>query len=655
MIFLPVTAPSEWVKDLHRSLSEQTWDWFTGLEGFNLRKVLPGLPSVPLFFFITSVILFCYSEDSIFSDLPFITSSVFFIFSSIACFHKYYPLITRFGIRGLIYTAFLCIILLSISAYTLTHKIAERILITHLPDELDSPIVTIVENRLMRIGTAFNFVHLSDDGDIYKGYLFVQGDIELSPGDTILLHKSIKRSDVSKSNSFVKKLYREGIHFSVYAFPDDITLIMKGDNVRSRAGSILLAKIDSIFQPEAAAMIKALYSGNRNYISSRVATSFRDSGVLHVLAASGLHVGIIASIPMLLLFSGLNRKFLMGISLFLVLSYLFITEMPVSLLRAAAMFSLVYVQILLNRPVSAMNSLFLAGSVILLLMPWEIYNPGFQLSFGATAGIILFYRRYAQVFSSLPGFFRDSFAVTLAAQSVTAPVIFYHMDQINLASLPANLAAIPLIAAIMILSLAALVVSPMSLYPALFLSEVTCYVYKILLEVTEFFSGMSLNYYAESGSVLLITAFLLSLFPILNLRITRRLKYFPVALSIIIAFTVLEKRYPEELKSINISSGISSISVLPGDNASVRLMIKDYGEGRMIFDYFRKYNINPAVIEINEYSYANTRFARRMMSDYRINEIIINENMAAARGMDEIYLLADSEKINLVLKKDFKN
>lgn len=555
----------------------------------------------------------------------------------------------------MIYTAFLCIILFSISAYTLTHKIAERILITHLPDELDSPIVTIVENRLMRTGTAFNFVHLSDDGDIYKGYLFIQGDIELSPGDTILLHKPVKRSDVSKNNSFVKKLYREGIHFSVYAFPDDITLIMKGDNVRSRAGSILLAKIDSIFQPEAAAMIKALYSGNRNYISSRVATSFRDSGVLHVLAASGLHVGIIASIPMLLLFSGLNRKFLMGISLFLVLSYLFLTEMPVSLLRAAAMFSLVYVQILLNRPVSAMNSLFLAGSVILLLMPWEIYSPGFQLSFGATAGIILFYRSYAQVFSSLPGFFRDSFAVTLAAQSVTAPVIFYHMDQINLASLPANLAAIPLIAAIMILSLAALVVSPMSLYPVLFLSEVTCYVYKILLKVTEFFSGMSLNYYAESGSVLLITAFLLSLSPILNLRITRRLKYFPVALSIIIAFTVLEKRYPEELKSINISSGFSSISVLPGDNASVRLMIKDYGEGRLIFDYFRNYNINPAVIEINEYSYANTRFARRMISDYRINEIIINENMAAARGMDEIYLLADSEKINLVLKKDFKN
>lgn len=625
------------------------------MEGFNLRKVLPGLPSVPYFTFITAAILFLYREGDQFSNISLIVSSFLFIILLGLSLYYFSPIILRHGIKGILFTSFLCISILCITALILFKEITGKISVSHLPEELSSPVVTIAEQKMTRTGAAYHFIHSSEKGGIYKGYLFVQGEIDISPGDTILLHKNVKRSDASEGNFFAKKLYREGIHYRIYAFPDDITIISNGNSIRAAARNFVIDRIDSLFPPGASDMIKALYSGNRNYISSRVVTTFRDSGVLHVLAASGLHVGIIASIPMLLVFTGLSRKFLMGISLLFVLAYLFITDIPVSLVRAAAMFSVLYIQIILNRPINAINSLFIAGSVILILMPWEIYSPGFQLSFGATAGIILFYKSYSRAFSSMPGFLRDSFSVTLAAQSVTAPVIFYHMDQINLASLPANLAVIPLIAAIMISSLTALFLSPVSNLLAGIVSSITGFFYTILEAVTQFFSSFSLNYYAESGSLLLLAAFLMSLIPVINFKRLNKLKFIPVAVSIFIVFTVMEKIYPEDLQSIIITSGVSTLEIYPGKTTLVKLMIKDHGEGRLIMDYFRRYNISPAAIEINEYSFPNIRFARGLINDYRIDELIINENMAASWGMDEIYMLVDSEKINLKFKKGIKN
>jgi len=621
------------------------------LDGYRGRSGITGLPSVPIFAFIAAVILFFYSEGDISPGLPVLISSITFLLLFSLLLYSFSPLILRNGMIGVLFTAFFSVLLFSIVSSLLYLKISERISLTALPDEIDSPVVTITEQRLMRTGIEYYFNYAPQEGGEIRGYLFVQGSLDISSGDTVLIHKVIKRSDPVKGNSFLKKLYREGVHFRVYAFPDDITLISKGESFGERAKNVLLSRIGFLFPAESSGLIKALYSGNRNYISSRVVAGFRDSGILHVLAASGLHVGIIASIPMIFLFMGFDRKFLLGCSLVLVLSYFLVTDMPVSLFRASVMFGVVYMQILLNRPVNPLNSLFIAGSVILLVMPWEIYSAGFQLSFGATAGIIMFYRGYAGAFSSFPPFFRDSFAVTLAAQSVTAPVIFYHMEQINLASLPANLAAIPLITAVMITSLTALVISPFSSILGCLTGEVTHFFYKILVTVTDIFSAMSLNYYTESVSVLLPAAFILSLTPILNFKKIRRFKLLAVAVSIIIAFAALERSYPEDLKSIIISSGGSSVEVYPGEAALVKLMIKDQGEGRMIFDYFRKSNINPLVVEMEEYSFPNIRFCRRLLTDYRVDELIINEKIAAAWGMDEIYMLVDGEKINLTLKK----
>ncbi len=625
------------------------------MDVYRRRPGIQGFPSVPIFAFIAAVILFSYSEGELFSGLSVPFSIAAFIILFALSLYSFSPLILKNGIKGVLFTALSSVLLFSIVSSFLYLKIGERISLSGLPDEIDSPVVTITEQRLMRTGMEYYFIHTPLEGEIFKGYLFVQGDIDLSSGDTVLIHRVIKRSDPLKGNSFSERLYREGVHFRVYAFTDDITLISKGGSFRETAKRALLDRIDSLFPPESSGLVKALYSGNRSHIRSRVVAGFRDSGILHVLAASGLHVGIIASIPMILLLTGFNRKILTGCSLVLVLSYFLVTDMPVSLFRAAVMFAAVYVQILLNRPVNALNSLFIAGSVILLIMPWEIYSPGFQLSFGATAGIILFYRGYAGAFSSLPPFFRDSFAVTLAAQSVTAPVIFYHMEQINLASLPANLAAIPLITAIMVSSLTALVISPLSSLLGSLIGEGTHFFYKILVTVTDIFSGISLNYYTESVSVLLPAAFILSLTPILNFKKFSRFKHLAVAASIIIAFAALERSYPENLKSIIISSGGSSVEVYPGEAALVKLMIKDHGEGRIVFDYFRKYNINPAVIEIEEYSFPNIGVCRRLLTDYRVDELVIDENMAAAWGMDDLYKLIDREKINLTLKKEIKN
>lgn len=138
------------------------------------------------------------------------------------------------------------------------------------------------------------------------------------------------------------------------------------------------------------AIALALILGDKSLIDSEITASFTNTGAMHVLAVSGLHIGIIMQILMVV-FSQFPRFISKRKAIFTVVVlmwfYAFITGLSPSVLRAVFMFSVLVVAQLMGKNYSAINTLFFTGFVLIFINPFTLFDIGFQLSFLAMLGI----------------------------------------------------------------------------------------------------------------------------------------------------------------------------------------------------------------------------------------------------------------------------
>ncbi len=136
----------------------------------------------------------------------------------------------------------------------------------------------------------------------------------------------------------------------------------------------------------------ALMLGNREYLSPETVSTFRQAGMSHLLALSGLHIGVICMILTWLLFPmdvvGL-RSWRYGLVILLLWAYIMLTGMSVSAVRAGIMATLCIGAMILQRKNAVFNALSAAAFIILLFDYRQLFQPGFQLSFGIVILMIL--------------------------------------------------------------------------------------------------------------------------------------------------------------------------------------------------------------------------------------------------------------------------
>ena len=244
------------------------------------------------------------------------------------------------------------------------------------------------------------------------------------------------------------------------------------NNFRENVRSKLTAYSDA----ETAALLSALILGDKTHIDQDLRKSFANVGVIHVLAVSGLHVGYVLVILLLIVKSfrirwGWDKLFVvLGLILFTVLS----GGRP-SVIRASIMASLYIFAPVLNRKPNAWNIIATAAFLILIVNPNSLFDLGFQLSFTAVMSIIYFYNlfnkilpeslRISNVKNNAARFFWALFLVSFSAQLGTIPVVAYYFGRIPLIAIVANLIVIPLIGGFVALGLAKLIffwIAPLS-------------------------------------------------------------------------------------------------------------------------------------------------------------------------------------------------
>ena len=194
------------------------------------------------------------------------------------------------------------------------------------------------------------------------------------------------------------------------------------------------------------ALVKALVLGQRDELDPDQSAAFARSGTVHVLAVSGMHVGLIyAALSFLLGWwgGGPGSRVARGVLILLALwAYAGLTGAAPSVLRASFMFSLFTLAGMGRRRPDHLNSLFAAVLFLLLWDPGMLRHAGFQLSVLAVLGIITFYRPISSLWSPSQRLLRNAWSllvVSFAAQLLTAPLAIWQFKAFPVWFLPANL------------------------------------------------------------------------------------------------------------------------------------------------------------------------------------------------------------------------
>lgn len=243
------------------------------------------------------------------------------------------------------------------------------------------------------------------------------------------------------------------------AFFDDMELALTAFRER------LSARIRAPLKPVEGAIAAALMTGDRAAIPDNINNAMRDANLSHILSISGLHMvmmsGIIFFTMRLLLVlnpltqHGFHNKKIAAIAALIVTGlYLLVSGLPASAVRAYIMVVLVLGAIIFDREVMPLRSLAWAAIALLLFNPSYVLEPGFQLSFFATAGLIAWYEHVRvaadrallsehyvrRMLIYIGGVLTTSFV----AEAITAPFILYHFNSITLYGALANLLVEPL-------------------------------------------------------------------------------------------------------------------------------------------------------------------------------------------------------------------
>ena len=348
-----------------------------------------------------------------------------------------------------------------------------------IKSQLIGEIISIPETRLNGFRAVISVVYLNNENKQIPvtGKLLFHWQEENGSthrGDIISVAGTLTAADGQRNPGefdYRDYLKRKGIAGLFYAGRSDSIFIVK-KGASNDLSAILFAKpretIEAIFDQyltseRYSGLLKGLILGLRGEIQPDVRESFADTGVVHILAVSGLHVGFVLIFLLFLvrLFKCTGSLKIIVLVIGLVY-YAGLTGFKPPVVRAVLMAVLFLFATVIQRRADIYNILAVAALVILTINPNYLFEIGFQLSFTAVFGIAFFYERLSPILiteriKESKGLLRmvrwtlEVIIVSLSAQIGTLPLTMIYFEKIPLLSIPANLLVIPLVQGIVIL------------------------------------------------------------------------------------------------------------------------------------------------------------------------------------------------------------
>jgi competence protein ComEC len=304
---------------------------------------------------------------------------------------------------------------------------------------------------------------------------------------TEILPKVIKPSLNPSNFDYKTYLNDRYIYHQLYIKPTEFittethqnTIYGYADAIRNQVHDNL---IKSNFNSDELAVVEALLLGQRQQISKELQANYANAGAIHILAISGLHIGILVLLLQFLL-NPLIRfrrgKFVKLLLMVCILwSFAILSGLSASVVRAVTMFTAIVVASHLNRQTNTLQVLTVSMFFLLLCKPHFLFDVGFQLSYAAVFAIVWLQPLWKKLWnpkSFVPKSFWSLLTVSFSAQLGILPLSLYYFHQFPGLFFIANLTIIPLLGIILIFGILVIVLAYFQLLPE-FLSSIYSFI-----------------------------------------------------------------------------------------------------------------------------------------------------------------------------------
>jgi len=343
------------------------------------------------------------------------------------------------------------------------------------------------------------------------------------------------------------------------------------------------------------AIMNALLLGEKQNIDRLTIQKFQKVGVVHVLAISGLHVGYVV----LFVFTALSiLRFSTNIRIItlavILLLYIILVAFKPPVMRASIMVLLYFWGKLMGHKINTGNIISGAAIIILLVDPQELFNPGFQFSFGAVISIIYGWRKLDALIPLKKKIANNKFLlngiwnpllVSLSAVWGTLPLTIYYYGTIPIIALFANIIVIPLIGAIVLLGFFLLIIHGISGVIADGIGTMIDYIYQFLVWITGLFARIPFaSVDVAKPSLLVISLMVFGFLIIINLNkrfIQRIVPYYASLVLIYLLIKLIPSPAVLEVAFLDVGQGDATYFKFPNE----KTMVVDAGDASASWDH----------------------------------------------------------------------
>ena len=295
-------------------------------------------------------------------------------------------------------------------------------------------------------------------------YYLLYSDENLKLGDKFSLKARVKRP-MGKFNDF-------DFDYKSYLKSSKIDYILYEESLSIKSRS-KLGELKELFRAHTLKSLSYLNDKNKNtmasillantdYMDPNLKDNYRQAGISHILAMSGLHIGVLfVLINFILKKLSLSKKLRFGITAFLIFFYIYLSSMPFGALRAYIMILITFYSFISKRKIDKFDALLTSAILILIFNPYAILSASFLLSFFSVAGILLLYR---PIYLALPSKLSNkSLALSIAISIMIAPICLYFFSQYSILSIISNIFIVPLITLSIVLAIVMVIFSPFAI------------------------------------------------------------------------------------------------------------------------------------------------------------------------------------------------
>lgn len=403
-----------------------------------------------------------------------------------------------------------------------------------------------------------------------------------------------------------------GFDYKSYLFQKGITASMFSREI-NKIGTVRLNPISQLsftarekivgffntnLPKNASALLSGLVLGIKGDMSRKVLSDFEDTGLMHLLAVSGLHVGVLYKIfQEFFYYIELPLKFSFFLQSLLIIFYCILSGLTPSVVRATIMILVMLLSNMTLRRYNSLNSLCFAALIILLRNPLSLFSISFQLSFCATLGIIIFYGFFENYLSKLPKFFRESIAAGISAQLLVWPFLAYYFNKISIVGILSTPIVAPLTGIVLILGFVSALMSFCFIPLGEILVKISGFIILMVEKIVGFFARIPFSYIIipQIDPFIIFIYFILLAFGIkmiLKNQSAKIVKYtaiFVIILILIVAFVYEDNTV--EITFIDVGQG-DSIFIRTDNNKTILV-----DGGGLSSDYYETFDIGRDVIK----------------------------------------------------------